>query len=112
MILFISHHSRKLDKNAITDADRILWKEPTYAHVLFERDELHDFTVKAFDFFQSLKTDRERLKTALVLDFTTFRFMSFTNDIPSYWSDQLSCLFEKIKQTPKPDASTVLKPTN
>ena len=55
MLLFISHHSRKLDKNAITDADRILWKEPTYAHVLFERDELHDFTLKAFDFFQGLK---------------------------------------------------------
>jgi hypothetical protein len=109
MILFISHHSRKLDKNAITDADRILWKEPTYAHVLFERDELHDFTMKAFDFFQSLKTDKEHLRTTLLMDFTTFRFQTFTNDVPSYWNDELSCLFEKIKQTPRADSGAILK---
>ncbi len=109
MILFISHHSRKLDKNAITDADRILWKEPTYAHVLFERDELHDFTMKAFDFFQSLRNDRERLRTTLIMDFTTFRFQTFSNDVPSYWSEELSCLFEKIKQTPRSDPGKILK---
>jgi hypothetical protein len=108
MILFISHHSRKLDKNAITDADRILWKEPTYAHVLFERDELHDFTMKAFDFFQECKTDREKLRTTLLMDFTTFRFQTFTNEVPSYWNDELSCLFEKIKQAPKADVAGIL----
>lgn len=109
MLLFISHHSRKLDKNAITDADRILWKEPTYAHVLFERDELHDFTLKAFDFFQDLKGDKARLKTTLVMDFTTFRFLSFTNEVPSYWSEELSCLFEKIKQVPPLNTAQLLK---
>jgi hypothetical protein len=109
MILFISHHSRKLDKNAITDADRILWKEPTYAHVLFERDELADFTMKAFDFFQGLKTDREKLRTTLLMDFTTFRFQAFTNDVPSYWNDELSCLFEKIKQAPRAESTGIFQ---
>jgi hypothetical protein len=65
--------------------------------------------MKAFDFFQSLKTDREKLRTSLVMDFTTFRFQTFTNDVPSYWSDELSCLFEKIKQTPRNDSSAIFK---
>ena len=34
------------------------------------------------------------------MDFTTFRFQSFSNEVPSYWSEELSCLFEKIKQVP------------
>lgn len=97
LILFISHHSRKLDINVVTDSERILWKQPTYAHCLFERDELHDFTMKAFDFFANLKTDKKQLRTALVMDFTTFTFQQFENGLPSYWTEDLSRLFENIK---------------
>jgi hypothetical protein len=99
LILFISHHSRKLDKNAVTDSGLVLWKRPTYAHVLFEREELHDFVMKAFDFFQAIKNEKQQKRTTLCMDFRTFHFTTFTNDLATYWSHELSCLFERIKNT-------------
>ncbi len=101
LIVFISHHSRKLDLNIVTEADLILWKQPTYAHCLFERDELSDFVYKAFHFFQNLKTNSEQLRTTLGMDFQNFRFTEFTNGLPAYWTQELSCLFENIKQKSK-----------
>ncbi len=56
LIIFISHHSRKLDVNVVHEVDQIHWKMPSYAHQLFERDELADFTMKAFDFFRGLRS--------------------------------------------------------
>lgn len=99
-VLFISHHSRKLDPNLITEADRIIWKQPTYAHFLFERDEMSDFTMKAIDFFRTLSESQAK-RHSLMMDFHKFQFQTFTNGLPSYWSDKLSRLFENIKSVHK-----------
>lgn len=100
IIFFISHHSRKLDPNVIRDCDRIIWKRPTFAHWLFERDELTDFVLKALDYFQVM-TEGRALKACLMMDFHHFAFREFTNGLPSYWSERLSHLFEDIKKTRK-----------
>ncbi|MHB8084385.1 MAG: hypothetical protein ACYDHZ_00970 [Dehalococcoidia bacterium] len=97
LIIFISHHSRKLDPNIIRDIDRIAWKCPTYAHWIFERNELTDFVLKAVDFFKAIKTDSKMYRTTLMMDFHNFRFQEFTNGLPSYWTEELSRLFENIK---------------
>ena len=101
LILFISHHSRKLDLNVCTAVHRIIWKRPTYAHQLWERDELTDFTSKAFDFFKGIKGDIARKKAGLVLDFDNFRFLQITNGLPPWWSDDLSCLFQDVQKIVK-----------
>jgi SpoVK/Ycf46/Vps4 family AAA+-type ATPase len=98
LIIFISHHSRKLDLNVIRDVDRIAWKSPTYAHYIFERSELTDFVLKGIDFFKDMK-ESKALRTTLVMDFHNLIFMEFTNTLPSYWSEDLSRLFEDIKTT-------------
>lgn len=105
-LIFICHHTKKLDPNVVREVNFIIWKRPTYAYQLFERDELSDFTMKAFDFFASLRngrklTDaiRKMLKRSnLVLDFNDFRFFSFNNSLPTYWTDGLSNLFEDINK--------------
>lgn len=106
LLIFICHHTKKLDPNVVREVNRIIWKQPTYAYQLFERDELTDFTMKAFDFFADLRKGRpyndtvNRLlkRTNLVLDFDDFRFLSFENKLPSYWTDDLSNLFEDISK--------------
>ena len=101
LILFISHHSRKLDINVCTAVHRIIWKRPTYAHQLWERDEMSDFTAKAFDFFKGVKGEIAQKKASLVLDFDNFRFLQTTNTLPPWWNDDLSCLFQDVQQVKK-----------
>lgn len=113
-IIFISHHSRKLDPNVVHEVDQIHWKQPTYAHQLFERDEIADFSMKAFDFFLALRegvswrdcTERVKRKvknTTLALDMQDFKFATFTNGLPDYWNEELSCIFQSIANLTNPE---------
>jgi len=97
LILFISHYSRKLDLNVCTSVHRIIWKRPTYAHQLWERDEMADFTSKAYDFFNGAKGEIARKKACLVLDMEHFRFCQCNNKLPSWWSDRLSRIFKELQ---------------
>ncbi|HUV51908.1 MAG TPA: ATP-binding protein [Dehalococcoidia bacterium] len=101
LILFISHHSRKLDVNVCTAVHRIIWKRPTYAHQIWEREEMSDFTSKAFEFFKGIKDEVAQKKASLVLDFDNFRFLQTTNGLPPWWSDNLSCLFQDVQKVKK-----------
>jgi len=98
LIIFISHHSRKLDLNVVHEVDRILWKEPTYAHQMFERDELSDFTMRAYDFFHEIKGEKAKKKATLVVDFHNLRFLKCNNGLPAWWSDDLSRLFQDVQR--------------
>jgi energy-coupling factor transporter ATP-binding protein EcfA2 len=109
LIIFISHHSRKLDINVITEVKRIIWKKPTYAHQMFERDEVADFSMRAFQFFDKLRgakkwTDStlQRIKKlSLVLDMENFTFSQCTNGVPPWWTPDLSCIFSDIEHSQK-----------
>jgi len=106
LLIFICHHSKKLDPNVVREVNHIVWKRPTYAYQLFERDELSDFTMKAFDYFADLRKGRKLNDTIrrmlkrnnLVLDFDDFRFFSFENSLPTYWTEDLSNLFQDINK--------------
>ncbi|KKN40488.1 hypothetical protein LCGC14_0732770 [marine sediment metagenome] len=106
LLIFICHHSKKLDPNVVREVNRIIWKQPTYAYQLFERDELTDFTMKAFDYFALLRKGRPYNETVkrlmkrsnLVLDFDDFKFLTFENKLPSYWTEDLSTLFQDINK--------------
>jgi hypothetical protein len=97
LILFISHYSRKLDLNVCTSVHRIIWKRPTFAHQLWERDEMADFTSKAYDFFKGIRGKVARKKACLVLDMEDFGFYQCTNRLPPWWSDRLSRIFKEIQ---------------
>jgi len=97
LILFISHYSRKLDLNVCTSIHRIIWKRPTFAHQLWERDEMADFTGKAYDFFRAIKGPVAQKKACLVLDMENFGFLQCSNKLPPWWSDRLSRIFKEIQ---------------
>ena len=97
LILFISHYSRKLDLNVCTSVHRIIWKRPTFAHQLWERDEMADFTSKAYDFFKGIRGKVTQKKACLVLDMEDFGFYQCSNKLPPWWSDRLSRIFKEIQ---------------
>jgi len=97
LIIFISHYSRKLDLNVCTAVHRIIWKRPTYAHQLWERDEMADFTAKAYDFFRAIRGDVSQKRACLVLDMQGFRFLQCNNGLPTWWTDRLSRIFKEIQ---------------
>jgi hypothetical protein len=97
LILFISHYSRKLDLNVCTAVHRIIWKQPTYAHQLWERDEMADFTGKAHDFFKGIKGEVAKKRACLVLDMENFAFLQCNNNLPPWWTDRLSRIFKEIQ---------------
>lgn len=116
LIIFISHHSRKLDPNVIHEVNQIHWKMPSYAHQLFERDELEDFSMKAFDFFKEIRkskpwrecsntTQRRVLESTVAVDMDDLCFFSYKSKLPTYWSDELSRLFQDISSTKSPDGA-------
>ena len=93
LIVLVSHHARKLDLNLIHDADKILWKQPTEAHALFERDELQMFTRKALEFFGAIKGPKARQRATYVMDLHQLQFCCFNNGLPSWWTEDVSCGF-------------------
>lgn len=97
LILFLSHHSRKLDVNLVHDSDRIIWKQPTEAHALFERDELQLFTRKALAFFEGVSGAKARMKATYVMDLHHLKFYSFSNRLPRWWHEQFSSMFESLR---------------
>jgi hypothetical protein len=97
LIIFISHYSRKLDLNVCTSVHRIIWKRPTYAHQLWERDEMADFTAKAYDFFRGIRGEVAQKRACLVLDMQDFCFLQCNNNLPKWWSDRLSRIFKEIQ---------------
>lgn len=101
LILFISHHSRKLDLNVVTEVNRIIWKKPTYAHHLFEREEISDFSMRAYKFFRGIKGEIAKKKASLILDFDEFGFYQCNNSLPPWWSDELSRLFQDVQRIGK-----------
>jgi len=97
LIVLVSHHARKLDLNLIHDADKILWKEPTEAHALFERDELQVFTRKALEFFGAIKGTKARQRATYVMDLHHLQFCWFNNGLASWWTEDVSCGFRTYK---------------
>lgn len=102
LIIYIAHFSRKLDPNLITMAHRVIWKEPTQAHAIFERDEMQVFTRRAIEVFEGIRGPQRDpnvrplrvLRASYVMDFRHLRFAVMNNDLPSWWHDELSRLFE------------------
>lgn len=117
IVVFISHHSRKLDINLVTEVNQIWFKCPSYAHTIFERDEVSDFTMRAWDYFDGLRRHKAWRELApeqqvliksstLALDMDQFHFYCFRNRLPDYWTQELSCLFDEIEAIKPKTASS------
>lgn len=88
LIIFITHHSRKLDLNLITDSDLILYKRPTEAHYLFERPEVQPITRKVLDEFKKIKGKSQ--PWAFIVDLHRLKLGWLKVRLPSFWCDEIS----------------------
>jgi hypothetical protein len=102
LIIFITHHSRKFDINDIHGSDMIIWKQPTLADTMWEREELQIYVLRAWEIFEALPHSKEptgkfslqQLKTCYVMNLKRMQFFTFKNGLPKWWSDELSTVFK------------------
>lgn len=97
LLILISHHSRKLDVLTVLDADRIVWKQPSYGHALFDRPEIRPFTARAIRAFEQVNGDPR--KRAYVLDFHSLRFGMVSTSLPQWWKEEMSFSLASLGQT-------------
>ncbi len=91
LILYLTHHSRKLDLNLIIDSDVLLYKRPSEAHYLFERSEVQPITRKVLDEFNAKVPPRAKSQPwTFVINLHHLQLGWMQNPLPSFWADRLS----------------------
>ena len=90
-LLFVSHQARTIDKNITSSADVLIIKEPEPLQVEFERREIKELMKTAAEKFQSIKENRT--KWGLVYSPVRGFYDMLTNELPSYWTEKLSCIY-------------------
>jgi len=96
LIILICHHARKLDVLTVLDVDRIIWKQPSAGHALFDRPEIRPFTQRAIRAFSEVQGDPR--KRAYIGDFKRLRFGMVTTSKPSYWTEEMSYAMANLGQ--------------
>ena len=91
LIIFITHHSRKFDINDVHGSDMIIWKQPTLADTMWEREELQMYVLRAWEMG---KFSLQQLKTCYVMNLKRMQFFTFKNGLPKWWSNELSTVFK------------------
>lgn len=103
LILFLTHHSRKFDVNDVQASDMIIWKQPTLADTMWERDELQIYTLRAWEYFEDFypkgwtplqPIPRKVLRTSYAMDLRRMAFYTMENTLPPWWSTDLSSVFK------------------
>ena len=85
IIIYITHHSRKMDRNLILDCDNLIYKKPSALQIEMERPEIRVFSRKAYD-----KLKGKGKEWSYVFSFVRDVEELVKNNLPSYWSDELS----------------------
>lgn len=110
MIIMISHHARKLDINDVHGSNIIIWKQPTMADTIWERDELQIYVLRAWEFFQKLYPKRWNptkpiprtvLQANFCMNLRRMEFYTFKNGLPTFWSNELSAAFKLLSEDRK-----------
>lgn len=88
IIIFDTHHSRKLDLLDIGEAKRVIYKKPSMGQVMIERPEVKPFTYRALNAFAKAKGDSRKL--AYINDLQDLRFGMVQVKQASFWREELS----------------------
>ena len=90
-IIFVSQEARQLDRNIVSSADVIIFKDLGILQVEFERRELNRIALQAKQAFDSLKGERRSWNYIYSpnIDFVG----PLKNSLPSFWGSKLSSVF-------------------
>lgn len=97
-LVFISQHSRQIDVGIVTEADIVLFKQPSLLHVRFARPELRPEVEAAYTAFQHLRG--ERAAYCYAASYHTGAQGMLKSQLPSFWTDKLSKSFASLDVAP------------
>jgi Zonular occludens toxin (Zot) len=100
-IIFVTQESRSIDKNIVSSANVIIFKEPGILQSEFERPELNHLAKKASEAFASINGNKQQWSYLYAPD-TDFSGL-ISNELPSFWKPELGRMFAS-------DISTISKP--
>jgi hypothetical protein len=90
IVVFCCQNSSDLDLGVLRGVSTIIYKEPALLSAGCERGVLKDWTAKAKEVFAKIPEDKKK-STSCIFD---SRFEAvITNDLPSFWCDEISCAY-------------------
>lgn len=90
-LIFVSQESRQIDRNILSAADVVIFKEPGLLQTKFDRAELRGIVIQANQAFQSIIGDRKKWSFVYTQEQGCIGLME--NSTPSFWSEKLSRAF-------------------
>ena len=103
-LVFVSQESRQIDRNILSAADVIVFKEPGMLQSRFDRPELRDIAKEAKLAFTTVKGDKR--SWSYVYAPTADYIGLMENQVPTFWNQKLSRAFahntgQSSAKTPK-----------
>lgn len=90
-LVFVTPETRQLDKNIISPANVIIFKEPAMLQIKFDRKELNNIAEQAKLAFNDLSGDKRKWSYVYSED-TDFMGL-VENSLPTFWNTELSHAF-------------------
>ena len=87
ILLLITHHSRKVDLNLVTDIDALIYKKPSKLQIEMDRPAIRRFARRAYEYLK----DKDK-SHSYVFSFTKDKEIGLKNPLPDFWSEELSDL--------------------
>jgi|GEM_PF-6478003 len=100
LIFMITHHSRKIDVNLVTDVNGIIFKKPSLLHTQLDRKEVQTFSKKAYSILKEKKNSKE---WCYIFDFVNDCEIETVNPLPDFWCDELSNMVSVGTEEPEVD---------
>jgi len=91
-LIFITQNTSILDKMVLEMSDFIIFKEISKLNIAFERKELKKIIEDVIKKFDSIKGDKKNLNYVISMDGNIEEFIE--NELPSYWSEEISCAYQ------------------
>jgi len=87
-LICVSQEGRQIDINIISQADMIIFKEPSPFQLEYERSELKKFAIKAKNIFETISGNKKRYSYVFAPGLEFEDLMEYS--LPSFWTPQLS----------------------
>ena len=95
ILVFASHSTRKLEIGVVMDLDAWVLRKPNYMHIYFERREIKEITLMAYNWFVKLEQNGKNVKEyAIVISNNKPKVIKV--ELPSFWNDDLSNAFAGV----------------
>jgi len=91
-LIFITQNTSILDKMVLGMTDFVIFKEISKLNIAFERKELKKIIEDVIKKFDSIKGDKKNLNYVISADGNIEEFIE--NELPSYWSEELSRAYQ------------------